>query len=168
MDMWSNCLLNNYVYIHRTVLLSTLIRKAYFFVMGSSECRDFLQVRVIRPCDCWIVICKWNINITTFKAQRRAGKRVWGECKSWRMWKSAVQCCLLDMTWSLHSWTRNGGYLPKTWTRLGLSIFTDDKGAYEFPSPPWGTRGSYWLLVERQGLCFLMVYLLVNCSHSRK
>lgn len=49
------------------------------------------------------------------KAQGTSQKRRQKESKSQRMWRDAVRCCLLNMTWLSHSWThKRWGYWSKT------------------------------------------------------
>lgn len=94
----------------------------FCFAVGSCWCRHSKLATVLRISDHWMPSSKRDIYIGT-SIVIPSGQLRQEECKSWRMGRSSVKCCLQDTTWLLQAWTYSShGHLHKTCTRRGQSV----------------------------------------------
>lgn len=136
--------LNSYVYSHRLVQNSKLIREVSLCCVGSYHTSQHAENK-------WL--CKAQsqmghlFHLLHHKVQITSWKRDWKDYKSqmpWRIWEKQY---LLAMTGPLHSQTLHScGFLHKTGTELRKSTFYNDGGFWYTPNLTeelW-TGHSFW------------------------
>lgn len=108
-----------YIYIQRFTVFWTLFREASY-CSGPWWIQRLRTVRSTENKSQGALIHKGDIFIDLLpipKVQAMLKKRKCKQCKSWRMKRRAVKCCLLDLTSLLYTGTYGKyGYFPKTET----------------------------------------------------
>lgn len=109
---------STYFCVHSSVLLLTLVREASF-CWSQWLMQRFITGQNVKNTWPWGFSTKQDscITPTGFMKQCRRGSKKEG--RSQKIGKRSVKCCLLDMTWPVHSRTSiSCGCLHKTRTRL--------------------------------------------------
>lgn len=145
--VWYTCQVTSYILIfmylcHRSVLLFASVRETSFRSEWGLQQRLTIGLSAEKK---WLLISKWDINITTFKAQgpsvRETGKNV---SPPKGMESYGIQSPRQDMV--LYCWTLSScNYLHKTCSRLSPSAFHHGPwNGLQGAIAPWG---SIWHLM---------------------
>lgn len=150
MDIVSNCLLNTYLYIQRSMQLLDVIREACSLQWGTVNAETHSWVShcgVLKP---WLIT--YNTPAPSSQDKGTHG-RVAGCWYEPMVGKDCCNQCLLDLGGLVHSWVQNR-YLHKTCTRSIQSTF---QHLGERHMKPYTWLRSYWQLMgtgEGRIVCF--------------